>query len=77
MYVTEQQPELAEYFEPGSEVLAYADRDDLLDRVRYCLAHPEHAERIRRAGYLRARREHTWQHRFTQLFRALGLDSTT
>ena len=75
LYVTEQQPELAEYFEPGKEVLTYTDRDDLLDKVRYVLGHPEHAERIRRAGLERARREHTWQHRFGQLFAALGLDT--
>jgi hypothetical protein len=75
LYLTEHQPELVEYFEPGTEVLTYADRGDLLDKVRYFLGHPEQAERIRRAGLERARREHTWQHRFTDLFRALGLDS--
>ena len=75
LYLTEDQPELAEYFEPGKEVLTYTDRDDLLGQVRRYLVHQEEAERIRRAGYERARREHTWQHRFTQLFDALGLDS--
>ncbi|HYY87805.1 MAG TPA: glycosyltransferase, partial [Chloroflexota bacterium] len=75
-YLTEDQPELAEYFEPGKEVLTYVDREDLLAKVRYCLAHSEHAERIRRAGLNRARRDHTWQHRFKQLFAALGLEST-
>ena len=75
LYLTEDQPELAEYFEPGREVLTYTDRDDLLRKVRYVLGHPEQAERIRRAGLERARREHTWQHRFGQLFAALGLDS--
>ena len=75
LYLTEDQPELAEYFEPGKEVLTYTDRDDLLEKVRYVLGHPEHAERIRRAGLERARREHTWQHRFGQLFAALGLDT--
>jgi hypothetical protein len=77
LYLTEHQPELAEYFEPGTEILTYADRDDLLEKVRYFLGHPEQAERIRRAGLERARREHTWPHRFTQLFGALGLDSRT
>ena len=73
LYLTENQPELAEYFEPGQEVLTYSDKDDLLDKARYFLAHQEEAERIRRAGYLRAIREHTWQHRFQQLFNELGL----
>jgi spore maturation protein CgeB len=56
-------------------VLTYTDRDDLLDKARYYLAHQEQAERIRRAGFERARREHTWQHRFADLFTALGLTS--
>ena len=73
LYLTEHQPELAEYFVPGTEVLTYTDRDDLLDKVRYFLGHQEQAERIRRAGLERARRDHTWQHRFSQLFAELGI----
>jgi glycosyltransferase involved in cell wall biosynthesis len=73
LYLTEDQPELAEYFEPGEEVLTYTDPDDLLDRVRYYLAHQEQSERIRHAALSRARREHTWQHRFAELFATLGL----
>lgn len=73
LYLTEDQPELAEYFVPGEEVLTYADHDELLDKSRYYLAHQEQAERIRRAGFERARREHTWQQRFNQLFDVLGL----
>jgi spore maturation protein CgeB len=73
LYLTEDQPELAEYFTPGQEVLTYADGDDLLDKVRFYLAHQELAERIRRAGHARAIREHTWQHRFGELFAELGI----
>jgi hypothetical protein len=73
LYLTEHQVELAEYFTPGTEVLTYVDADDLLDKARFYLAHQELAERIRRAGFERARGEHTWQHRFNQLFTLLGL----
>jgi hypothetical protein len=73
LYLTEDQPELAEYFTPDKEVLTYTNRDDLLDKARYYLVHQEQAERIRRAGHERARREHTWQHRFAELFTTLGL----
>jgi len=73
LYLTEEQPVLGEYFTPGTEVLTYIDRDDLLDKACYYLAHQEQAERIRRAGYERARREHTWQQRFAELFATLGL----
>jgi spore maturation protein CgeB len=73
LYLAEQQDELAEYFVPGKEVLTYADRDELLDQVRCFLRNPEAAERVRRAGRLRSLREHTWQHRFGELFQAIGL----
>jgi spore maturation protein CgeB len=73
LYLTEDQPELAEYFEPGLEMLTYTNEHDLLEKVRYYLAHQEHSERIRYAGLQRARRDHTWQHRFADLFRILGL----
>jgi spore maturation protein CgeB len=76
LYLTEHQPELAEYFTPGAEVLTYTDRDDLLAKARFYLAHAEAAERVRRAGYERARREHTWQHRFNELFGKLDLRYT-
>jgi spore maturation protein CgeB len=73
LYLTEDQAELAEYFEPGKEVLTYVDRQDLLDKARYYLGHQEESERIRRAGFMRARQNHTWQHRFRELFSVLGL----
>ncbi|MDQ6669609.1 MAG: glycosyltransferase [Chloroflexota bacterium] len=77
LYLTEQQAELAEYFEPGKEVLTYVDRQELLDKARYYLGHQEESERIRRAGFLRARGAHTWQHRFRELFGVLGLAERT
>lgn len=73
LYLTEDQPELAEYFRIGQEMLTYTDRDDLLDKARFYLAHQEQSERIRRAALERARQEHTWQHRFRDLFAVLGL----
>jgi spore maturation protein CgeB len=72
LYLTEDQPELAEYFEPGREVLTYTSPDDLLDKARFYLARQEDSERIRHNGWLRARREHTWQQRFKELFDVLG-----
>jgi spore maturation protein CgeB len=73
LYLTEDQPELGEYFESGREVVTYTDGQDLLDKSRYYLAHQEESERIRRAGLERALRDHTWQLRFGELFSALGL----
>jgi hypothetical protein len=73
LYMTERQDELAEYFDIGTDVLAYSNKDDLLEQTRYYLRHQEEAERVRRNALRRARAQHTWQHRFNELFAALGL----
>jgi spore maturation protein CgeB len=72
-YLVEAMDELAEFFEPDKEVVFYRDRHELVDKVRYYLAHPAERETIRRAGMRRALAEHTWQHRFAKLFTSLGL----
>ena len=73
LYCTGYMDELAEMFEPDKEVLVYRTQDELLDKVRFYSAHPVQAELIRAAGRVRALAEHTYQERFRQLFRTLGL----
>jgi len=73
LYVTESCAELERFFRPGEEVVTYEGFDDLVGKIRHLLAHPEEADRIRRAGYERARSEHTWEMRFEKVFRLIGL----
>lgn len=73
-YVVEFMEELAEHFEIGREIVCYRNRDELLDRVRYYLAHDEERERIREAGYRRAQRDHTWQKRLATVFQRIRED---
>lgn len=75
LYCTGYTDELAEMFEPDKEVLVYRNQHELLDKVRYYLAHPEKAETVRLAGRARALRDHTYQRRLRQLFATLGLSS--
>lgn len=44
---------------------------DFYARSLRCLGHE--AERIRRAGLARAKRDHAWENRFRQLFKVIGL----
>jgi hypothetical protein len=73
LYFTGYQEELAEYYEIGEEIVCYDTKEELLDKVRYYLSHESEAERMREAGLRRARRDHTWEDRFRQLFEAIGL----
>lgn len=74
LYCTGYTDELAEMFEPDKEVLVYRNQHELLDKVRYYLAHPDEGEEIRVAGHKRALRDHTYHRRFQVLFREMGLE---
>ncbi len=73
LYLTEHHPEIESVFVPGEEIMTYTGFDDLLEKIRYLLAHPDTAEEIRLAGYRRARTEHTWEMRFAKVFSLFDL----
>ena len=73
LYCTGYMTELAEMFEPDKEVLVYRNQHELLDKMRFYLAHPDQAAMIRQAGRKRALAEHTYHDRFRKLFKILGL----
>jgi len=73
LYLTEDNPELHKFFKPGEEILTYSDLPDLIQKIRYYLAHPAEAEAIRKKGYERSLREYTWENRFAKVFRLLGI----
>ncbi len=73
LYVTEYHPELDKFYKMGSEIVTYKDFDELVERIRFLLSNPEKADEIRRKGFERARREHSWEMRFEKIFQLLGL----
>ena len=72
-YLTGHTDEIAEFYETGKEIDTYRNPEELVEKTKFYLAHPEEAERLRAAGYERARRDHTWTNRFQQLFGIMGL----
>jgi spore maturation protein CgeB len=72
-YLTGYTEEITEFYEPEKEIVTYRTREELVDKSRYYLAHPEEAESVREAGYRRALCDHTWVQRFKQLFAAIGI----
>lgn len=73
LYLTEAHPELANVFRPGEEIITYSCIDDLVQKIKYYLSHPEEADAVRKKGYKRALRDHTWEMRFDKIFQLLGL----
>jgi len=72
-YLTEHQPDLAEFFDLGREIETYRDRDELLDKIRFYLRDDDARDRVRKAGRERCLRDHTWQRRFENAFAQMGL----
>ena len=66
---------LDEYFEPGSELATFDSVDELIEKIQFYATHDTEREQIRKAGYDRALRDHTYENRFRDIFRTLGLKS--
>ena len=68
-------PELAQYFEDGKEIVFYKDNDDLVDKADYFLNRAPDSElySMKHAARRKAENEHTWWNRFKRIFESLGL----
>jgi hypothetical protein len=75
-YLTAHSQEITEFYEFGREIDTYRDRCELVDKTRFYLANPSAADRLRQAGYHRALRDHTWRHRFEELFAKTDLKAS-
>lgn len=73
VYLTSYNADLARHFDIGKEILCYSTRDELVEQVRRCLAHPEEADQIAARGRARCLAEHRWLHRYRKVCRALGI----
>lgn len=62
-------PVLEEHFLPDSEVVAFRSTDELIEKVRHFLRHPEAARAIAARGHARAHRDHTYENRLRELLR--------
>jgi spore maturation protein CgeB len=69
--VTERAPNLADLFEPGSEVVAYEDIEECISLCRFYAAHKAKAETIARAGQRRCLTDHNVERRSEQLIALL------
>ena len=71
--MTTRDDSLKEYYVPGQEIVFFEDADDLVEKCRYYLKHEDERRAIAEAGYRRTLVEHTYAHRFNQIFQQMGL----
>jgi len=67
LLVTEAASNLADLFEPGTEIVAYENGDDLVDKLSYYLEHPDERRSIAAAGQARTLRTHNFALRMSEL----------
>jgi spore maturation protein CgeB len=72
-YLTAYTDEISEFYNLNVEIDTYRSEGELAEKTRFYLGHPDAADRLREAGWERAKRDHTWRRRFEQLFRLIGL----
>ncbi len=72
-YMTSYNPDLAQHFVVGEEILCYSNRDELVELLRHYLARPEEAAEIGRRARIRSLAEHRWLHRYQRVLRMLGV----
>lgn len=70
-------PELAEYFEDGKEIVYYNTNDELVEKAQYYTLRASEKEllNIKKAARQRAETEHTWWNRFSRMFERLGINA--
>lgn len=64
---------LSDYYAFGREIDTYAGTPQMIEKIRHYLAHPEEANEIAKAAYERTMAEHTYSHRFNDIFTKAGL----
>jgi spore maturation protein CgeB len=73
LLLTEYADNLENYYKLGKEVVCFSGDKDLIEKISHYLAHDEERRKIAEAGYVRTLHEHTYVHRFAEIFKKAGL----
>ncbi len=65
---------LEEFYKLDEEVAVFKSEEELVEKVRYYIGDEAKREAIRRAGYERTIRDHTFERRFGMMFRTMGFE---
>lgn len=77
MQISDGGTHLAAFFQPGEEIVGYRDADELIEKIRYYLAHDAERIAIARAGYRRVMRDHRIRDRLAQLAELINRGKAT
>jgi len=69
--VTQSAPELQRCYRIEEEAVTFDGVDELAEKIRFYLGHPDLRDRIARAGHMRTVLEHTYEQRFAPLLESV------
>ena len=72
-YLTTFNPDLAEFYHIGKEILCYQSKDEMVELAHQLINDESLRVNLAENGYARAMREHRWSHRFKTVLDVLGL----
>ena len=64
---------LGDYYENGKEIVIFENTEEMIEKIKYYLSHEDERQRIAEAGYRRTLRDHTYEKRFNEIFKIMGL----
>jgi len=64
---------IGDYYTIGDEIVAYQSLNDLIEKIKYYLSHDDERKKITKACYERTLRDHTYEKRFREIFKIIGL----
>lgn len=70
--LTNYQPEIAEYFVDGEELVMYSDFEDMYEKIAYYLSHEEERQRIAEAGFQKVNAMFRYENGVRQIVEVLG-----
>jgi spore maturation protein CgeB len=70
--LTGEAEDLDMYYQRDQEIICFSSLQDLIQKIQYFLSHDDEREAVAQAGYHRTIQEHTYVHRFADIFRIAG-----
>ena len=77
LYVTHRNPDLLALYREDEEIVCYESTAECARKLAHYLSNEPERARVAAAGLARARAEYTWEARFADLFRRMGLLAAT
>lgn len=70
--LVDNQKDVRTLFEDGKHLVIFNDPDDLREKIKYYLNHPEEREKIAEEGYKEVIKKHTYVHRIKKMLDIIG-----